>query len=496
MSDRRLEYYDPLYETITFQRGLPTRQGFLHWEDPIDPKDIVMSAEFSRLAHLKQTGLAWLVFPSATHTRFSHSIGCWQLGRLAESLIKVKCHISANSFIRSLRVWLERIRLREEFYLALLLHDIGHGPLSHTLEHNKVFQDGLRIAGVANTDHEHRGVSLIDCKGPLSEYWMEEIVPYRYGKAVITLKDTKKSFEVLKERICLPSIYYLMTGDDKYQNQCKHSHRECLPVVKELVSGLLDLDRLDHYARDSYFSGIRHVSINLRGFLNNITLDPTKQNEKMEALIWLSKDGASYAASLLFSKRQIHTTMFRNPIVMALHSMINWTLTKYIETYDKNKGELCLALSLMTDDQLIDTLSRSTEDSCKYMCQRIRVCNPYFFIGRWANIGLGKNHDVLKQELDKLTSRCNEDGTPVIIFKYDRDFWLKGRAKVNSEWLDTGRLLSEDTGDCLTDHPDFKDDFLPLREAEKVKYLWAFISNHKDADKILKTLTDLLGHTY
>src|SRR5262245_21603517 len=104
MADERLEFYDPLYQTIVFERGLP-ESGFrleLEGEGSLDAREFVRTAEFARLAFLRQAGLAWLVFPSATHTRFAHSIGCWWLGKLAESWIRVKLTRSKQRYICSL----------------------------------------------------------------------------------------------------------------------------------------------------------------------------------------------------------------------------------------------------------------------------------------------------------------------------------------------------------------------------------------------------------
>src|SRR5581483_2718870 len=108
MKEPLLEYYDPLYETISFERGLPSK--FPVDSDLLDVREIIRCAEFARLAFLRQVGLAWLVFPSATHSRFAHSIGCWALGRMAESEIKVR--VQGDRRIHSLSKWLKFMGLR------------------------------------------------------------------------------------------------------------------------------------------------------------------------------------------------------------------------------------------------------------------------------------------------------------------------------------------------------------------------------------------------
>jgi HD superfamily phosphohydrolase len=496
MIENRLEFYDPLYETITFQKGFPTNKGFLRVkEDPFDPIDIIQTAEFARLAFLRQAGLAWLVFPSATHTRFGHSIGCWWLGRIAESLIRVRGRLGLENGVYSLHSWLEATKLREEFYLGLLFHDVGHGPLSHVLERNKQFVGGLKAAGLNNeeVDHEHRGAALLEGSGPIVELW-RETAPYRYGKAVKTLKNTREELEK-NDKVCIPSILYLITKNKKYMQQCKHEHQEFLGVVNELVSGLLDLDRLDHYARDSYFSGLRQVSINVRGFLNNLCLSYEDSEDKQTHLS-LTRDGASHAASLLFGKRQILSTMFRNPRTIALHTMINWALSAHLEDLgDADRKKACLQISMMEDDQFLELIAGSLHEGCRYLCQRIRALLPYQWVGKWSNVEPGVNREGLRERLREYRSILASDNSPKVLFHYDDGFWNIGPARESRDWLDTGCLILEDTGEYLKDHPDHKDNFIHLKGADQIKYLWVFIRDESDeeAKRIRDQMNEIFG---
>jgi HD superfamily phosphohydrolase len=499
MLENRLEFYDPLYETITFQKGLPSTRGFLRLpeEDPLDPIDIIQTAEFVRLAFLRQAGLAWLVFPSATHTRFGHSIGCWWLGRIAETLIRVKGRLLGyKTCLHSLHTWLETAHLREEFYLGLLFHDVGHGPLSHVIERNELFVQGLKTAGLPDSevDHEHRGAALLEGTGPIVEIW-RETAPYRYGKEVKDLGDTRVALET-NDNVCIPAILFLITKNQKYLRQCVHEHKELLGVLNELVSGLLDLDRLDHYARDSYFSGLRQVSINVRGFLNNLCLSYEDTEEKHTQLS-LTRDGASHAASLLFGKRQIISTMFRNPRTISLHTMINWALTAFLIDIGnpERQGQMCLEISMMEDDQFLELIAKSLHEGCRYVSQRIRGMRPYQWVGKWSNLGPGVNQEGLRNRLAQYSLPLAPDGSPLVLFHYDDAFWHIGPAQESHDWLDTGCLILEDTGEFLKDHPDHRDNFIHLKDADKVKYLWVFIRSESetDAERVKGEINDLFG---
>lgn len=492
MTDR-LEFYDPLYETITFERGLPSNRGFLRTrEEPLHPVDIVQTADFARLAFLRQAGLAWLIFPSATHTRFAHSIGCWWLGRMAETLIKVRGSLSMTNGTRSLHSWLEATTLREEFYLGLLFHDIGHGPLSHVLERNKVFTEGLEAAGLTAEDarHEQRGAALIEGKGPLADTW-KEVAAKRYGSESRILADVVKRVE-RSRHVCLPAILYFITSDEKYLARCSHEHREFLGVGHELVSGLLDLDRLDHYARDSYFSGLRQVSINVRGFLNNLCLTYSGSDARSINLS-LTRDGASHAASLLFGKRQILSTMFRNPRTVSIHAMSNWALSAYLEDLAAtSKARKCLDIAMMEDDQFLEMISTAAHTGCRYISQRIRMLQPYEYVGKWPNEFSG-SEDRVERDLKTFTSSLAEDSSPLIITHFDDGFWQPGRPPASRDWLDSGCLMLEDTKRCLTEHPDYADSFSHLQRADRTRYMWIFSRDGERLKKIRREIADIIG---
>jgi HD superfamily phosphohydrolase len=513
----RIEFYDPLYETIIFERGMPTGRGFhlAPAEGPLDPRDVIRSAEFTRLAFLRQVGLAWLIFPSATHTRFAHSIGCWWLGRIAESLIKVCVQTESPKDrdqldspgsdsqehsglweMHPLRWWLEFHGLREEFYLGLLLHDIGHGPLSHVLEHNPDFVEALRSAGLNEYTHEARGAALLSGQGPLAKQWTD-FVQANYCEGTRTLGEIKDRLLAGGGQICFPAISYFMTGELRHKNDCTHDHKAALGVVKELISGVLDLDRLDHYARDSYFSGLRQVALNVQGFLSSVRIRlpqrETGPNRWQMALygqtayFTLTDDGASHAASLLFSKRQIISTMFRNPRSVALHAMANRGLSLVLRTTaERDRPNLALRIAMMQDGEFQQMLQTSQSDECRYIAKRLAGVDPYVCVGKWPNSIVSANRPRMRREVERIA-----ESQGLILFA-DRAFWDKGMSDVGREWLDTSAIMLDETGRPLTEHADHRNDFAHLRESGNLSYLWAFSNDVNTGKDKAKTLVDAL----
>ncbi len=173
---------DPIYGFITIPNGIVF--------------DLIQHRYFQRLRRISQMGLSYLVYPGAHHTRFHHAIGCLGVMQKALKVLEDKgVSISQEE--------------SEGVLIAILLHDIGHGPFSHAMEHSIV-------EGVS---HEH--ISLL---------FMEALNKEFNGSLTLAIDIFKGSY-----------------------------HRSFL---NELVSGQLDMDRTDYLKRDSFYTGMAEGNIN------------------------------------------------------------------------------------------------------------------------------------------------------------------------------------------------------------------------------------------
>lgn len=173
---------DPIYGFIT----IPSPLIF----------DLLEHPYFQRLRRITQLGLTYLVYPGAYHTRFHHALGAMHLMRKAVHLLRDKGHeISPEE--------------EEAVYIAILLHDIGHGPFSHALENSIV----------PGIDHES-----------LSLAFMEELDIEFKGQLRMGI-----------------DIFM-----DRYPKQFLH----------QLISSQLDMDRLDYLRRDCFYTGVTEGKIN------------------------------------------------------------------------------------------------------------------------------------------------------------------------------------------------------------------------------------------
>ena len=172
---------DPVFGFIRVPRGLLL--------------DIVKHPLFQRLSRIKQLGMASVVYPGAQHTRFQHSLGAFHL--MSEAILSLQ---QKGIFIFDSEA--------EALKAAILMHDIGHGPFSHVLEHTL-------ISGIS-----HEEISIM---------MMEQINRQMQGKLNLAISIFK----------------------DQYPKRFLH----------QLISSQLDMDRLDYLRRDSFFSGVTEGNI-------------------------------------------------------------------------------------------------------------------------------------------------------------------------------------------------------------------------------------------
>ena len=158
--------------------------------------DLVQHPYFQRLRRISQMGLSYLVYPGANHTRFHHALGCMHIMQKAVDVLRFKgVSISPEE--------------ENALYIAILLHDIGHGPFSHAMEKSIV------------EDVHHEAISLL---------FMNQLNVEFGGQLSLAIQ--------------------VFRGD---------YHRK---FMLQLISSQLDMDRMDYLKRDSFYSGVAEGNIN------------------------------------------------------------------------------------------------------------------------------------------------------------------------------------------------------------------------------------------
>lgn len=191
---------------------------------------VISTPVFQRLRNVKQLGLAYSAFPGADYSRFSHSIGvCHITGLILENLIRVGIEIDKKEI--------------QLYRLAGLMHDIGHYPFSHAMEH-------------AIADFYLRGVG--EGKEPVKFYKHESV-----SKA--TLENNSQIQAVLKAADLSPEDIY------------KVFNREQPPRFANLISSDLDADRIDYLMRTAHHTGLPYGTVDLGYLLSQLRLDKNER---------------------------------------------------------------------------------------------------------------------------------------------------------------------------------------------------------------------------
>ena len=227
---------DPVFGFIRVPRGLML--------------DIVRHPAFYRLSRIKQLGGANIVYPGAQHTRFQHSLGAFHLMGKAIQSLQQKGHFIFDSEAEAVQA-------------AILLHDIGHGPFSHVLEHTL-------ISGVS-----HEDISLMV---------MEQMNEEFRGQLSLAIKIFK----------------------DEYPKRFLH----------QLISSQLDMDRLDYLKRDAFFTGVNEANIGSSRIIDMLDM--------VDDQLVVDKKGIYSIENYLVSRRLMYWQVYLHKTsVAAEHVMIN-----------------------------------------------------------------------------------------------------------------------------------------------------------------------------
>lgn len=228
--------------------------------------DIIEHPYFQRLRRIKQLGLTHYVYPGALHTRFHHAIGAMHLMQEALDVLKAK----------KINITKEE---RKGALIAILLHDIGHGPFSHTLEHTLI-----------NIHHES-----------LSTLFMRELNKQFDGALNVAI-------EIFENRYPKKFLY-------------------------QLVSSQLDMDRMDYLGRDSFFTGVYEGVI---GHNRIIKMLNVKRNELV-----VEEKGIYSIEKFLMARRLMYWQVYLHKTVLGAEQMLIQTMRRAKELVKEGEKFNC-----------------------------------------------------------------------------------------------------------------------------------------------------------
>lgn len=210
--------------------------------------DLIEHPYFQRLRRIKQLGLTHLVYPGALHTRFHHALGAMYLTNKALDTIQSK----------GIKI---SVKEKKACCIAILLHDIGHGPFSHALEYSLV------------KDVTHEDISV---------YFMEKLNLEFEGKLDLAIKIFKNQYE--------------------------------RKFLHQLISSQLDMDRLDYLKRDSYFTGVSEGVVGVDRIIAMLTVS----NDEL----CIESKGIYSVEKFLIARRLMYWQVYLHKTVLSAENLI------------------------------------------------------------------------------------------------------------------------------------------------------------------------------
>ena len=257
---------------------------------------VLDTPEYQRLRSIKQLGFSEFSFPGATHNRYLHSIGVGHLAILAFDSIFGAYPFSKNSV---------KLRLRQTCRLAALLHDVGHGPLSHAIE--EVMPQLSKLDIKIYNDRSDRQATHEDYT---IKYVMESSIAE-------TIK--AKFPDIDPYHVACLIDQSLPDKDDCFKDQGV----DFRPVLSQLVSSELDVDRMDYLERDSYFCGTNYGKIDMEWLIQNLTLHITGS----KAYMALNRRALYSFDDFLISRHHMNLMVYFHHKSIIYEEMLNRYLT-------------------------------------------------------------------------------------------------------------------------------------------------------------------------
>lgn len=245
-----MEIRDPIYGFITLYQ--------IEW-------DLINTFEFQRLRYIHQLGPTFWIYPSATHTRFEHSLGVLEIASRIFDTITRKQELNKIYKFKKQEIKIDKIR--ELLRISALFHDLGHLPFSHASE--ELFENGL--------NYEKYTIKILEESEKIKE--IIEIKNSEYGIKIKDIIDVLSLTIKTKEIPDVPKYYYL---------------------IKELITGELGSDRIDYLIRDSHHLGVSYGKFDIYRLIDTFKLVENPANKVFD--LGIEEGGIGAAEGLILAR--------------------------------------------------------------------------------------------------------------------------------------------------------------------------------------------------
>lgn len=270
------------------------------------------SKEFQRLRRIRQLGGDFQVYPTAEHSRFSHSLGVYEIVRRMVTEVKSLC-VELTEY--------EKVCVM----LAGLLHDVGHGPFSHAFEH------------ITNHSHE--------------EYTAKIILGNTELNAILRNVSEKLPQDIV-------SII-------------QHTHEN--DILNQIVSGQLDADRMDYLLRDSYFTATSYGQFDLERILRTMRVRKTAEGRKV---IVVKYTGIHSVEDYIMARYQMYWQVYYHPVARSYEAVFIQLFNRLKDIFKGDKDyfeDMKVLVPFLEESEVsVDEYFKLDENSLLYCCALIQ----------------------------------------------------------------------------------------------------------------------------
>ena len=362
MSSRFTLFNDPVHGFVSVPKGLVL--------------ELVETPEVQRLRRIRQLGLGFLVFPGAVHTRFEHGIGAMALILEALDTLREKGTVMDTDEI-------------DGALAAALLHDVGHGPFSHTLEHQ------LLPPGPSGTRHHHE----------------------RMSRALMARIDQR-----LGGRLAAALDIF----DGTYPRPFFHS----------LIASQLDMDRLDYLRRDSFYTGVAEGVVGVARVIKTMRVQPGGGDLVIES------KGAYAVENVLLSRRLMYWQVYLHKTVIAADHVLRSAVARARERWGADSALDATAPSLaffLDGTATADDLDGERREALLDAFTALDDTDVLYSLKRWARSRDPILADLSRRFVDRDLFRTSPLAEPPSQTQHDD--WLDRTAG----WLVASGLSSRET---------------------------------------------------
>jgi uncharacterized protein len=304
--------------------------GFIRYDE--FEKELIDSLPFQRLHYIHQLGIAFMVYPGATHTRFEHSLGVMELSshifdKICKNVRPDVFHLVPRKGSSDYFYWKKVLRM------AALCHDLGHLPFSHVAEKD-----------ILKGGHEK---------------WTAKIIESKYLRPLWDKMKSKPLFS-LPNRDFVQDVIKISLGEKKWTEFYKTEFSSWEKMVSGIITGdFFGADRIDYLLRDAKSTGVAYGLFDYHQLIEMLRILPSFDNKKESLELGIDINGLESCEALLLARHFMHRRVYQYSSVQAY----NFHLRRFIKkTYSLKTFENIEKFLSLSDIEVIADMKKAAHN--------------------------------------------------------------------------------------------------------------------------------------